>query len=181
MIAFAQPGLLELLGASYLVAGGVVVWRLGGRLGWAGTVGAFAAWPVFLPLLTGPTERPGPHGARIHEVFAALERTLTDPAAEEVPWSADLGGLREALSRADERIGLVDRLLADAGPAPTGTLRQAREAAAGELLAVLDEVVQLRLQIGLAALHGNAASVRERLSELLARAEAIDEVTGLHG
>lgn len=176
-----EPGLLELVGLAYVVAGGVVVWRLRGRLGWAAGVGAFAAWPVFLPLLAGPSERPGPHATRIGEVFAALERTLADPAAEEVPWSADLGGLRTALSRADERIGLVDRLLADAGPTDTTPLRSAREAAAGELLAVLDEVVQLRLQIGLAALHGNAASVRERLSELLARAEAIDEVSGLHG
>jgi len=176
-----QPGLLELVGVSYLAAGGVVAAKLGDRLGWAGRIGALAAWPVFLPLLSGPTGRPGPHGPRIIEVFSALERTLADPAADGVPWTADLSGLRQALTRSDERIALVDRLICDAGSAPTGPLKSAREQAATELQAVLDEVVQLRMQIGLAALHGNAESVKQRLSELLDRARAIDEVTGLHG
>lgn len=177
--AFAQPGLLEALAAGYLVVGGVVAWRLTDRLGWPGQVGAFAAWPVFLPLLAAPVERPGPHSARIRDVFAALEGALRDPAVGDVPWSADLGGLRRALDRADARIALVDRLLGDADPDASLPLREAREAAADELRAVLDGVVQLRLQIGLAALRGNAASVRDRLSELLARAQAIDEVSGL--
>ena len=185
------PGLLELLGVAYLVVGAGVATRLhrGGQVGWGGAVGAFAAWPVFLPVLAGPTAGAGPFAARIQEVFAALERTLRDPAADDVAWSNDVGlsGLRVALERADERIALVDRLLSEARAsnpgdaerlaALTGPLDEARAKAADELSAVLDEVVQLRLQIGLAALHGNAASVRERLAELQARAEAIDEVS----
>jgi hypothetical protein len=188
-----MPGLLELLGVAYLVVGAGVATRLhrSGRVGLGGAVGAFAAWPVFLPVLAGPSSGAGPFANRIVEVFAALERTLHDPAADDVAWSSDvavdLSGLQTALFRADDRIALVDRLLSEArasGPrdparlaALTAPLDEARALAADELSAVLDEVVQLRLQIGLAALHGNAASVRQRLAELQARAEAIDEVS----
>ncbi len=184
-----SPGLLELLGVAYLVVGAGVAAKLhrSGRVGVAGAIGAFAAWPVFLPVLAGPSGGSGPFASRIVEVFAALERTLHDPAADDVSWSADLTGLQTALHRADDRIALVDRLLSEArasGPsdparmdALTAPLVEARQTAADELSAVLDEVVQLRLQIGLAALHGNAASVRHRLAELQARAEAIDEVS----
>lgn len=180
--ALAQPGLLEGVGAAYLVVGGLVAWRLRGDGSWAAAVGALVAWPVFLPLLTGPTgpAGAGPHAGRIRDVFAALERTLADPAAGEVPWNGDLDGLRDALLRTDERLGLVDRLLAESPPDRAEGLRAARTRTSGEIGAVLDEVVQLRLQIGLAALAGDAASVRERLHELLHRARALDEVA-THG
>jgi hypothetical protein len=181
VIAFAQPGLLEVLGLAYLGAGAAVAWRLRDETSWAALCGAVVAWPVFLPMIGAPDPAgTGPYRTRIQTAFASLERTLADPAAGEVPWDADLTGLREALLRTDERLGLVDRLLAESGPARADALVGARARTGAEIEAVLDEVVQLRLQIGLAALAGDAASVRERLTELLARARALDEVA-THG
>lgn len=179
--ALANPSLLTAIGVGYLVLGGAAGWRLSRTHGWGSGVAALVAWPVFLPLLADRPGGEGPHQARICEVFEALERTLADPAAGEVPWDADLSGLRSALWRTDERLGLVDRLLAESAGARTEGLRQARNRTSTEIEAVLEEVVQLRLQIGLAALAGNAASVRERLAELLNRAEALDEVATLNG
>lgn len=177
-----QTPLLWVVVLTYLTVGVGVAWRLAGRHGWGPAAGALLAWPVFLPLLTDRADHSGgPHAARIAAAFAALEHTLEDPAAGDVPWDADLSGLRSALCRTDERLGLVERLLADAEGARTETLIAARDRTRSEIEAVLDEVVQLRLQIGLAALAGNAASVRERLSELLSRAEALDEVATLDG
>lgn len=177
MIALALPSLPAALGCLYGVVGAGVAWQVHRKSpDLTAAIGAFVAWPLYLPLLTTVVASTGPYSQRIAEVFRALEATLEDPAAGEVPWDADLTGLRAALQRTDERLGLVDRLLAET---PSEPLRQARERACSEIEAVLEEVVQLRVQIGLAALAGNACSVRERLGELLLRAKALDEVTGI--
>lgn len=185
MLAYAQPGLAGVIGALYLVAGGTVAWRLSQReTSPAALLGAVVAWPVFLPLLGAPPRRkslPGPLAPRIETVFRGLAVTLADPAVAEVPWEANLEGLREALYRSDERLGLVDRLLEETAAGEAGPVREARRRAEEEIERVLDEVVQLRLQIGLAALAGDNGSVRDRLGELLLRVRALDEVTRIHG
>ena len=145
---------------------------------------ALAVWPMLLPLLESPQPRlaTGPFAARIESAFAALREVLVDPAAGEVPWAADLDGLRQVLLRSDERLALVDGLLADADDSVEGAaaqLRSARAHTAGEIEAVLAEVAQLRLQVGLVALAGNAEAVRERLGELVNRARALDEVASI--
>ncbi|MCA9567062.1 MAG: hypothetical protein KC656_04430 [Myxococcales bacterium] len=183
MIAYVQPGLAAVLGVAYLATGGAVAWSLYRKDPSPAVVaGALVAWPVFLPLLGAPPARPrlgGPLQGRIHEVFGALERTLADPVAAGVPWDADVGGLRDALLASDARLGLADRLLAETGG--DAGLREARERAACAIGGVLDEVVQLRLQIGLAALHGDEGAIRAHLAALLARVRALDEVTRIHG
>jgi hypothetical protein len=58
-------------------------------------------------------------------------------------------------------------------------LRRARTSAAAEVEAVLEGIVQLRLQIGLRSLAGNSVPVRERLRDLRARLAAVDELAQL--
>jgi hypothetical protein len=61
----------------------------------------------------------------------------------------------------------------------TDELRRARAATAAQIEAVLDGVVQLRLQIGLRALAGNSVPVQERLRDLRGRLAAIDEIAAM--
>lgn len=148
-------------------------------------VSAVVAWPLLVPLLR---DRPasaghGPLGARIDRTLDALLDTLRDPAAGDVAWVGEVDGLRDALHRADERLALVDRLLAEEPTARDAVvtaqldaLRHARARAAAEIEALLAGVVQLRLQIGMLALAGNQAPVRDRLRELHHRASALDEL-----
>lgn len=183
MLAFAHPSLASILVVAYVAAGGGVAWRLYRQdPSWTVLAGALVAWPVFLPLLTdaSPTTR-GPLAGRIDQEFGSLTRTLADPSVEEVPWAADLTALRSALERSDERLALVDRLIDQSPPGSASDLIEARNRSAAELGGVLDEVVQLRLQIGLAALAGDRGAVRARLTALLDRAAALDEVTQFHG
>lgn len=182
MIALALPSLPAVLGLTYAAIGAGVAWGVHRREpGLIGAFGALVAWPVYLPLLVAEPSGPrtGPHARRITQVFRSLEATLADPAAGDVPWDADLSGLEGALRRTDERLALVDELLAETPGA--STLELARARTSGEIEAVLEEVVQLRVQIGLAALAGNSASVRDRLAELLHRAQALDEVSSIDG
>ena len=173
------------LSAAYLVAGIVVAtWleRAGQPRG--AVLGALVAWPLLVPLLGG---EPAPRGAgplrpRIEAALRALEDTLGDPAARDVPWTADLTGLRDALIAADARLALVDRLLADAeGDASSAAaeLRDARAERVAAIEAVLVEVQQLRLQVGVAALAGDGGALAERLRELSGRARALGELTAL--
>ncbi|TNE88786.1 MAG: hypothetical protein EP330_13425 [Deltaproteobacteria bacterium] len=156
----------------------------------ATTASALAAWPLLLPLLgeaPPPVRRApgsGPFASRIHTAFARLEEALGDPASAELPWDAEVGALRDVLLSADTRLALVDRLLDDEVEdeevaRSREALAEARERAAAEIEAVLSGVSQLRLQVGLLALQGEALPVTERLRELAARAGALDEVTRL--
>lgn len=191
MIAFitSAPSLGGVLAVSYL-AGGIVVAGLLERAGQprSAVLGAFVAWPMLLPLLKAPPEpapRPaaaGPYHQRIDAVLASLAETLADPAATEVPLSCDLDVLRRSLFAADARLALVDRLLAD----PTGPeggldrslarLREARAKSAAAIEAVLVELLQLRLAVGVVALAGESTELRDRLRELSARASALGEL-----
>jgi hypothetical protein len=170
-------GLLVLL---YLAAGVATAMRLEQRHRPRGAVvGALLAWPLMLPLLgdTAPIAARGPMADRIDASLRSLAHTLADPAAQDVGAVADLSGLRTALHAADARLALVDRVLADApeGPA-TGEVRAARARGERAIVGVLDEVQQLRLQVGMAAIAGGSDLLAERLAELSARAGALAEV-----
>lgn len=186
MIPFAFASAQALtggLGAAYL-AGGLVVAGLLERRGHprGAVLGAVVAWPLLLPLVGEAPRSPTPRGPlrpRIDQALAALVETLGDPAATEVRWTADLDGLRHALYGADARLALVDRLLAGDAPGAeeaTATLRAARAESEAAVQAVLAEVQQLRIQVGLAALAGGGEALTEKLRELSARAGALAEV-----
>ncbi len=191
MIPFAtqgSSGLLVVVLGLYVLAGAGTALLLARRDHPPATaLAALAAWPFLLPLLSTPPHPPGrgPFAQRIDGVFRALEGTLGDPAAGEVPWSGDLEGLRGTLHRGDARLALVEGLLADHGTEEgavgesVARLRAARDRATAEIEAVLAEVVQLRLQVGLVALAGQTVPVQERLRELLLRARALDEIARL--
>lgn len=168
--------------AAYLAVGLAV----GARLHRAGhppgaAAAASVAWPLFLGALAGelPALAVGPYHERIAAAFAALAAALLEPAAAAVAAPEELAALRASLQVIDGRIGMVDRLLAD--PAlredPLGErLRDARAHAAAEVEAVLHGLTQLRVQVGLLALLGDAVPVRARMRELGARVKAIEEI-----
>jgi hypothetical protein len=193
MIATAtfEP-LAYMLGIGYVAVGAaiaIVLSRRGHPSGVA--LGAFACWPLFVPLLAqrGATPSPGPLHARIASTLLDLRDAMAEPGAAGLALPDDLAGLVDDLYRADERLALVDRLLASvelgAGRAAPGVvqgtdeLRRARAATAAQIEAVLDGVVQLRLQIGLRALAGNSVPVQERLRDLRGRLAAIDEIAAM--
>jgi hypothetical protein len=186
----APSGLvLGLVGAYALVgvAGAVIATRR--SLGLATALGALVCWPLLLPLLgTGHVSTGGPLATRIAAAVEALRTTLDDPAATSMEGPEDLDGLIAALYRADERLAMVDRLIASVelpGPAPSGLtqslseLHRARSTTAAELEAVLEGLAQLRIQIGLRSLVGHGVPVRERLRDLRARLAAVDELAAL--
>jgi hypothetical protein len=180
------------LGAGYLAVGIVLaVWL--GRRGHppALALGALACWPLFVPLLRAPARIVHAHGpchARIVGVVASLREAMADPAAADLHLPEDLDRLVDELHRVDDRLAMVDRLLASvaAEGSPTAGIAQgiaqlhhARASAAAEIGAVLDGAVQLRLQIGLRSLAGNSFPVQERLRDLRSRLAAIDEIAAL--
>jgi hypothetical protein len=176
----ATSATLLLLGV-WLVLGGATAVALARNGQPAGTaVAALAAWPVLLPLLGAAPPAAGPFSGRIHAAFSALRAALADPGAAGVIGPDELTTLEAALHRADARIGMVDRLLAEealrADPL-SAQLDRARGHAVDEVEAVLRGVVQLRVQVGLLALAGDTAPVRERLQELGARVRAIEEIS----
>lgn len=167
--------------AGYALAGFAVAAALSRRGAPSGTaLSALAVWPLLLPLFGAPAavgSRPGPMSARIDQVFAALAQVLRQTGTTELS-EGDLERLREALHRADERLALVDGLLAqpaEDGSRSWGRLHQARRHAASEIEAVLSELAELRLQIGLLTLSGGG-SVRAQLEALQSRVAALEEV-----
>lgn len=194
IVAAGVGGLGLWVGVAYVIVGAVVAVGLGRRGVPSPTaISALGCWPLLLPLLSGaavPARSSGPFAARIERGLAELRETMADPAAEDVALPADLEGLALDLHRADERLAMVDRLLGTVGdgreapgdPAVAEgliALRRARAGAAAEVVAVLDGIVQLRLQIGLRSLAGNSVPVRERLRDLRARLAAVDEIAAL--
>ena len=186
----APSGLvLGLLGAyaSVGVVGAVIATRR--SLGLATALGALVCWPLLLPLLgTRHVSTGGPLAPRIAAAVEALCTTLDDPAATSMEGPEDLDGLIAALYRADERLAMVDRLIASVElpeHAPSGLaqslseLHRARSTTAAELEAVLEGLAQLRIQIGLRSLVGHGVPVRERLRDLRARLAAVDELAAL--
>lgn len=184
------------LAAGYVVAGAVVATLLSRRGHSAAvSVGAFACWPLLISLLSrgASTAVPGPLHGRIVETIAALRSAMAEPGAECLALPGDLAELTDDLHRADERLAMVDRLLASVSRDGTTSgvmqgpgvmqgideLRRARAASCSQIAAVLDGVVQLRLQIGLRSLAGNNVPVQERLRDLRARLAALDELAAM--
>ncbi|MBL4687059.1 MAG: hypothetical protein JKY37_20860 [Nannocystaceae bacterium] len=185
MIASASlSGLWLAVGGGYVLVGAIVALRLASRqASRAAALAAVACWPLMLPLLSSPSSAApsGPLAARIEQCARELRATMADPAAADVPVVDDLDDLVRDLQQADERLGMVDALVADVGgasPAVAGleALRGARARAAAEVEAVLDGMVELRLSIGLRSLAGNAVPVQDRLVDLRARLGALDEI-----
>ncbi len=175
-------GATLLLLAAWLIVGGGTALVLARRGQPAATaLSALVAWPVLLPILADAVPRHiGPFTTRIDTCFTALRTALADPSATGIVTADELVSLEQALRRADGRIGMVDRLLAEealrADPLAV-QLERARGLAADEIEAVLRGVVQLRVQVGLVALAGDTLPVRERLRELGARVRAIEEIS----
>jgi hypothetical protein len=153
---------------------------------------AVVTWPLLVGLLMSPSE-PAAIGPYSHHIDATLRHTLaalaTVPGAD---LSTELKALQSALHLADQRIQVVDKILAHelggaearvqdrAGRVNADRLRAARAAAADELLAVLAGLSEVRMQVGLMALSelslGDATAVRDRLGELRARVSAMEEL-----
>jgi hypothetical protein len=173
----ATPGLPELLGAGYLLAGTGVALKLRQKAMATSTVfSAVVCWPLYLGLLTEtpPQKRTGPLSDRIHKAFEVLAEAELDVA--------ETTELRRTLEAADARLAKVDQLLAQdlaySGDA-LEHLKTARARAAAEIESVLDGVVELRIQAGLLELAGDTAPVAARLRELRTRVEAIHEIGAL--
>ena len=174
VILLATPGLPELLGAAYLAAGAGVALTLKRRaLAPATVVSALLCWPLYLGLLNERAARsgPGPLAARIRQAFDALKKADID--------LTEADALRTALEDADARLAKVDHLLAeDLGYSGhvLDQLKSARDDSADEIEAVLNAVLELRLQAGLLELAGDTAPVARRLRELRGRVEALHEI-----
>lgn len=181
----ATTATLLLLGAWLLFGGGTALMLARRGQPVATALSALLAWPVLLPLLgdTGGDSGQrtiGPFATRIDTCFTALRGALRDPSVIDIVSAEELVSLEQALRRADGRIGMVDRLLAEealrADPL-AAQLDRARGHAADEIESVLRGVVQLRVQVGLVALAGDTLPVRERMRELSARVRAIEEIS----
>lgn len=136
-------------------------------------VSALLIWPLLAPVLLADAAVEG----RIQTAFARLEGALRQ-AGEPVP--QDLAPLCASLLASERRLGEVDRLLAEEADAPdVEALRAARDRAAREIDAVLAEVARVRVQLGLAALAGDAGLARDRIAALLARARALEEMRAI--
>lgn len=179
-----------LLLALYLVSGAVTATLLH-RAGHppATAVSALAAWPLLVPLAwpNAAAEPSGPHADRIRRSVDALARALADPATSGLATETELAALTEALLAADARVGRVDRILAEADgsdpalAASSERLRSARDRAHDEIAVVVSELDQLRLHAALMVLSGDTAAASERVSALVQRARAIDEVAAALG
>lgn len=179
------PVLWIAIGTTYLAVGATVAWLLGRRgVRSAVAVSALGCWPLLLPLLSAEPHltTSGPLSDRIAGCAKDLRSTMADPRAENIVVVEDLDELVADLHRADQRVGMVDALVADvrasSGDAPgLATLLSARARAAAEVEAVLQGMVELRLSIGLRSLAGNSVPVQERLGDLRARLGALNEIT----
>lgn len=191
-VLLGPVSLVHVVGIAY-VMGGVVVATLLARRGHptATTLGALVCWPLFGSLLFTQRQESsdGPMHHRIVEATAALREAMSEPGADVLASCGDVDELTRDLLRADARLVEADRLLAAViagGPATSpgvaegaAALRRARAAAAAQIEAVLDGAVQLRLQIGLRSLAGNAVPVAERLRDLRGRLAAIEELAAV--
>jgi hypothetical protein len=148
----------------------------------ATVLSAIVAWPRLLSLLFAEGTS-GPMDARIARSFEPLRAALLDGSGDALMSLAELEALERGLRRASLRLGVVDALLAESSDGlghevkgSLGALRDARLRASQEVEAVLEGVLQLRVQMGLLALEGDTEPVRDRIRELKARVSALDEV-----
>jgi hypothetical protein len=192
MIAVITPDLASGLGVGWVVAGVGVALVLHRRGQPAATaLAALVVWPVLLPLVwaSPAVAAGGPNAGRIEATAAAVRATLREAGGADEALLAALGGLVRALHEADARVGRVDALLA----APSivedhpGVQRartqlvDGRRRALDEIDAVLAELVQLQLQVGLQALAGAPRDLSDRIASLEGRIRALHEVDALGG
>jgi hypothetical protein len=186
--ALGMPDLTSLLLLSWLVVGlgvGAALHHRGQPT--ATSLSALVVWPVLLPLLwNGTTGRAmGPNAARIESIVGLLSETLVnDPSGE---MYAGLTALGRALHEADARIATVERLLASPTPADDhprvrrarAELLAGRDRATLELNAVLAEMVELHLDVGLRELAVGPADLSLQIRSLEGRVRALYEVESL--
>jgi hypothetical protein len=142
-----------------------------------GALATLVAWPLMLGAWSQYSAGTGPFTVRIQQAFRALEAAWQDPGAKGVLPELELKSLEQSLIRADSRIGMVDRLLEDPAVAEGGApLREARARAAREVEQALQELVLLRVQLGLVALAGDTRPVQSSLANLSARVRALEEM-----
>lgn len=190
---------LGLLGI-YVVIGVVVAgWLVRRGTSAPLALSALVCWPLLLPggarartpspsRSASPSPSPsGPLRAAIDQAFAKLDEALADAPELGGAWRDELRTLEACLVRADARLAIADRMLAepaaDGLDASTAALAERRAHTAREVGAVLAEVGRLRLALGLRLLAPAAGvgasagpSLREALDQLLARVAALDEV-----
>jgi hypothetical protein len=188
VIAVVTPDLATGLALGWVAVGVALAVALH-RRGQPGAtaLAALVVWPVLLPLLwsAAGSGAGGPNAARIDATLAALRGTLVADGGGEV--DGGLTALAGALHEADARIAKVEALLAASTPADDhpGVQRARAELAAGrdrataEIDAVLAEIVQIHLHVGLRALAGAPGDLSLRIANLEARIRALHEVEAL--
>lgn len=174
----SSAGVLVLWLAAGLVTG-AWLWRQGHPP--ATAVAALVAWPLLLVLGPAPAAPGGPYAERIRRAFEGTAALLAEAGA---PGAGELDALREAVTHADRRLALVDAVLHGSDGAPQASLarlQEAREVAGAEVESVLEELVGMRISVGLLALAPGEADavVSEQLCRLRARLQAVDELARL--
>ena len=138
----------------------------------ATALSAVLAWPL---LIGSTTQGNGPLSSKIMAAFSALESAATETSG--LINNEEVNALRHHLLLADSRLAIVDRLLQDPQLSRSGArLKQARERAAAEISEALEEVIELRIQMGLVTLAGDTGPVRERMTALRAQIHALEEI-----
>ncbi len=179
----SSPSVVLVLLGIYLALGVAMAMRFSLRGDVGAAVSAVFAWPLMLSDLSSGASPPGtgPYARDIRRGLGALREALREPEVENLVPESDLCAIEGALTSADGRVSRVDRLLQDPDVQASEDgqrLRAARARAAAEIEAVLKGLVQLRVQLGLVALAGETAPVREQLGSLVARLRALDELSG---
>jgi hypothetical protein len=181
---------LVALGLWLVIGAGTAAWMRARGAPTSSCAAAVVAWPLMVHLLRSPAAEasaPGPLGAKIQRSFERLDELVAREAFDSAVWTGDLAALRVALESADQRLAVVDRILADAAEdrahagvdASLAELSARRDRAAAEVDAVLAELARLRLKIGAVALSGDAMPVRDGLRSLTSRVRAADELSRL--
>lgn len=193
---------MVLLVSCYLVVGCLIGAELSRRgapfevaaaalLGWPLQVHLLeSGLPPALPALPGVVAPPGPHQDRIDHAFASVRELLQRTGHGELDLGAELEGLRSTLRLVDERLGVVDGILADVGSEAPGRdrldaslaeLADVRARAEEEVEAVVTELLRLRVQIGIVSLSGDTLPVRDGLRALTARVTTLGELARMTG
>lgn len=179
---------LALLAAYGVVGLAVGVWLVRSGSPPATAAAAVVAWPLLLQSRPrGPEPEPGgPLRVAIDRAFERLDDAAGRIGGLRPEWETERAALRDALVRADARLAVVDRILAEDRDGPQSLtdsldrLRARRERSADEIALVLGEIAQMRVQMGLLALSGDAVPLRDGLRSLVARARALDELDNYH-
>ncbi len=185
-VGLPAPWLLALGG--WLLAGAMVAMMLrrGGEAPqtW---IAAIPAWPLFLsllPLLQRAGSQEGPFHPRILPALRGLQAAMREAGISDLEGSEpqEIQALRQALCRADQRIGRMGRLLAEEREmnpaAPLSALEQAIARAGAELEQTLSEMSRLRVQLRLmpALTPDSDSPILPALQGLTLRLQAMEEV-----